>query len=298
LREEHNSELLTQSHDFAASIISARASKRAKTSEGTSSFSTKDKSNDSGDMSTLSSYVVSLGSTSSSRKAPPVISANVSNLSKKSSSGGFSIQTKLTGVNQEARTMCTAAIASFVQGLGLPWSLVDEPKFRHMLKMARLVDKNYTPPSRKEVAGPLLDINYDNHMQKQKALLLSEADMYGLVIYGDGATVRRLALFNILAAGIHIPNAVLEIVDTYEHTMRGGIKSAEYIADIVKSHMQVLDPGKTLFDIVYFDGASNVQKAGHILEQYYPRLTCLHAVEHLVSLFLQILQKYQPLILS
>ena len=39
------------------------------------------------------------------------------------------------------------------------------------------------------------------------------------------------------------------------------------------------------FDMCAFDGASNVQKAGKIISVYFPRLTCIHGAEHVVSLF-------------
>ncbi len=38
-------------------------------------------------------------------------------------------------------------------------------------------------------------------------------------------------------------------------------------------------------DSVYFDGASTVQKAGHILEKRFPRITSAPAAEHTTSLF-------------
>ena len=38
-------------------------------------------------------------------------------------------------------------------------------------------------------------------------------------------------------------------------------------------------------DVVYFDGASNVQLAGRILEASYPRIEVLHGAEHVISLF-------------
>ena len=38
-------------------------------------------------------------------------------------------------------------------------------------------------------------------------------------------------------------------------------------------------------DLLYFDGASNVQKAGHIIEKRYPRITSACAAEHTTSLF-------------
>ena len=39
------------------------------------------------------------------------------------------------------------------------------------------------------------------------------------------------------------------------------------------------------FDLVAFDGASNVQKAGRILSIVFPRVTCIHGTEHVLSLF-------------
>jgi hypothetical protein len=53
-----------------------------------------------------------------------------------------------------------------------------------------------------------------------------------------------------------------------------------------------LDPDKVLIDLVFFDGASNVQKAGRILEAYNPLITSLHGAEHVVSLFFQDISKF------
>ena len=38
-------------------------------------------------------------------------------------------------------------------------------------------------------------------------------------------------------------------------------------------------------DLVYFDGAANVQKAGKILEKRFPRITSAAAAKHTTSLF-------------
>jgi len=42
---------------------------------------------------------------------------------------------------------------------------------------------------------------------------------------------------------------------------------------------------KDVVDLVHFDGASNVQKAGHIVEKRHPRTTSACASEHTTSLF-------------
>ena len=49
--------------------------------------------------------------------------------------------------------------------------------------------------------------------------------------------------------------------------------------------MLEVDPEKTLFDLAAFDGASNVQLAGKILEVIFPRVTTIHGAEHVMSLF-------------
>ena len=40
-----------------------------------------------------------------------------------------------------------------------------------------------------------------------------------------------------------------------------------------------------IVDLVFFDGASNVQNAGELLKVKFPRITVGHGAEHVVSLF-------------
>lgn len=37
-------------------------------------------------------------------------------------------------------------------------------------------------------------------------------------------------------------------------------------------------------DLLFFDGASNVQIAGQVIAAIYPRITCLHGVKHNTAL--------------
>ena len=46
--------------------------------------------------------------------------------------------------------------------------------------------------------------------------------------------------------------------------------------------MREIDPGKTITDIVMFDGDSNVQLGRKILKENYPKLTIIRGVEHTV----------------
>ena len=55
--------------------------------------------------------------------------------------------------------------------------------------------------------------------------------------------------------------------------------------------MKEIEPFKTLSDIVMFNGAINVQLAGKLLKMYYPKLTVMRGVEHIVLLFFNDISK-------
>jgi len=58
-----------------------------------------------------------------------------------------------------------------------------------------------------------------------------------------------------------------------DHLVEGGKKDATFIASLFDPWVLRLDPLSTRIDCVFFDGASNVQKAGHLLQAKYPRIT-------------------------
>ena len=70
-----------------------------------------------------------------------------------------------------------------------------------------------------------------------------------------------------------------------DHLVDGGKKSATYIASLFDPWVVRLDPRSTRIDCVFFDGASNVQKAGRLLQAKYPRIHVQTCAAHSVSLF-------------
>ena len=80
-------------------------------------------------------------------------------------------------------------------------------------------------------------------------------------------------------------SAVLDIIDCTEHMEVGGKKDARYIASIFEANIEELDPKGVHLNAVLFDGASNVQKAGRVIEAKYPQVSVLHGIEHCISLF-------------
>lgn len=198
----------------------------------------------------------------------------------------FHQQTIDNTLDQHSDAKLTMAIADLIHSCGLPFSLASHHKFQRVLQLAKNVSKKYIPPGRNKVAGELLDMNYQLYKKQMSEKLLKEADVYGIAFFGDGATVRKTPLINILASSVHQPVACLRIVDCSSHLERDGIKDATYISELFLPHITEMEESvPKCTDLVIFDGASNVQKAGALLEAKFPHLSVIHGAEHVISLF-------------
>ena len=189
-------------------------------------------------------------------------------------------------VDPQAENQLTMAIADLIHSCGLPFSLASHHKFHRVLSLAKLVTKKYVPPGRNKVAGELLDLNYDLYIKSTFELLTKEADVYGLTFFGDAATVKKTPLINILASSVHLPVGCLRIVDCTGHLQANGKKDAAYISQLfVPVILEMENSTPKCTDLVIFDGASNVQKAGQLLEAKFPHISVIHGAEHVISLF-------------
>jgi hypothetical protein len=119
---------------------------------------------------------------------------------------------------------------------------------------------------------------------RTKEDIAKDAQLYGFCLLGDGATIRGMPLMNVLAT-VPSGNMVLDIVDCTGHMEDGGRKDATYIASIFNDHIKELDPQGVYLNAIIFDGASNVQKAGQVIQAKYPQVSVLHGIEHCISLF-------------
>lgn len=149
------------------------------------------------------------------------------------------------------------------------------------------------PPNRKLVSTTLLDINYEYLQKTQLKNLLQQVDIYGLLLYGDGTTVHKMPLINILASGVFHPVAVFDIVNATEHLEKGGKKDATYIANLFQPHIGIFEEASPCsVDYLSFYGAGNVQLAGRILATRFPRIIVTHGAEHVISLFFTTVLNY------
>ncbi len=84
------------------------------------------------------------------------------------------------------------------------------------------VDKDYNLPTRQAIGGQYLDALYQTYWDTQMNYLLMESEIFGVTVFGDGATIKGNPLVNVLAAGVHNSFALLDIVDCTTHLAGGG----------------------------------------------------------------------------
>jgi hypothetical protein len=108
----------------------------------------------------------------------------------------------MSSVNMDIRQSNNArvemAIADFFHAQNIPDAVVESPEFKRLVRQCCLVDSTFVIPNKKKIGGELLDINFANIKEINKTNLLKEAAVFGVVIMGDGATIHRMPLLNIL----------------------------------------------------------------------------------------------------
>jgi hypothetical protein len=175
----------------------------------------------------------------------------------------------MSSMNMDIRKSNNAAaemaIADFFHSSNIPDAVVECPEFKRLVRQCRLIDKDFVVTNANKMGGELLDINFQNISSMNKTNLLKEAPVSGMTFMGDGATIHCMPLLNILAMSGSTPPLTIGIVDCTEHMAAGGKKDASYIADIFEDKVEEYDPNHTSTDLFYFDGTSNVQKAGEVL---------------------------------
>ena len=69
-------------------------------------------------------------------------------------------------VESSAASQLTMAIADFIHSSGLAFSVTQSDLFKSILRHARCVPASYQPPTRNALSTTLLNINYNNRMQR------------------------------------------------------------------------------------------------------------------------------------
>ena len=124
-----------------------------------------------------------------------------------------------------------------------------------MLELARNVSKFYQPPNRKLISKNILDVIHDQNMERNLILIKKDSDIFGLLFLGNGTTTSRVPLLNLLVSGGNLPVAVLKLVDCQGHLVDGEGNNGIFICNIFLEKIKIIDPHKSITDVVMFDGA-------------------------------------------
>ena len=137
----------------------------------------------------------------------------------------------------------------------------------------------------------MLDLAYKAQLGRDLEKLLIDSEIYGLSFFGDGATIHKCPLVNVFASAFNCPAVLIEIIDCTARLLEGEKKDGAFISSLFLPVMEALDKLKDKADIVFFDGGSNFQLAGRILQARFPRITVVHGLEHVLSLVFEDISK-------
>ena len=152
-------------------------------------------------------------------------------------------------------TRLTVAIAGFIISEGLSFNIYQKYRFKKVLDLAKTVSKCYQPTNRNLISKDLLGVIHDQNMERNLSLIKKDSDIFGLLFIGDGATISRIRLLNILVSVKNLPAAILECVDCQVHLADGGEKYRTFLCNRCIEHIRTIDPHKSIKDVVMFDGA-------------------------------------------
>jgi hypothetical protein len=75
------------------------------------------------------------------------------------------------------------AIADFFHCKNIPDAVVKLPRFIWLVRVCRLVREDFIVPNRKQIEGDLLDLNYANVYEQNKANFLKFAKVFVLAFW-------------------------------------------------------------------------------------------------------------------
>lgn len=188
-------------------------------------------------------------------------------------------------------TLANKAIAKFFYENGISFSAAtSEPtsSYQQMIRAIQQAPSSFVPPTKKTLAGPLLDECYDDMLQNLKArdpegkLALK----FGAAYVSDGwDSVTNRPLINSAFISNNDGGMFWRSVDT-----SGKVKSAEYTASLMILQ-DIYDYGCTSVTVVITDTCATMRKCWDILEDEFPWIMIVPCLTHVLSLLMKDIAK-------
>ena len=94
--------------------------------------------------------------------------------------------------------------------------------------------------------------------EKNKKQLSENSDVFGSQTMGDGTTIKKMPLFNVLAATYGCETIVSVVHDVSEHLAAGGKKDASQILDILQRQTHTFDSVKENCDLCIVNDSKTI----------------------------------------
>ena len=91
------------------------------------------------------------------------------------------------------------AIANLSHAEYIPFNIVDIDIFRNVITLARKFGPDYCPPNCNMIGGELVDLNWKSYLTKTTKDMMVEAEVFGLVFFGELSMIKGRPLINIIA---------------------------------------------------------------------------------------------------
>ena len=98
-------------------------------------------------------------------------------------------------------TRLTVAIADPIISEGVSFNIAQKPRLKKVIDLAINMSKYYQPPNRYLIPKDLLDLINNQIIERNLILIKKESDIFGFSFLGDGATIFKIPLLNILVSG-------------------------------------------------------------------------------------------------
>ena len=141
----------------------------------------------------------------------------------------------------EAKAKMDVAVADMIHSNSMPFTFARDLKFMKVINLARTLPSDYITPDRRAVGGKLLKTLYTINWKEGITMLVADSKLYGVSIFGDGATIKNIPMINALAAGVNNPFCLLDVFDCSEHCSKAGKKDAAYHAKLFLSLIDQLE---------------------------------------------------------
>ena len=125
-------------------------------------------------------------------------------------------------VLQSNKDAWDTSISHFIHASDTPLTLGVCFLFKAVIASARLTRKQYKPPKRNIVGGPLLENIYEHVKGNNDTQLQKDFPMYSMTEMGYGETIVIIQMFNVLASKYGTSPVVLKVHEWSRNLERGG----------------------------------------------------------------------------